>query len=138
MPILHPPLLGIPAVVHLKHNKNYIKIPGSPNDHYRRQKRYSWLVCCNKRIGPLCCIVLLGLLVTCNELSYYQIICYYYFTALAEKTLLKPLINSLCLLIERTTIDHLYLWVIARLRSRRPERLSCFKEEADVLGLKTS
>ena len=73
-----------------------------------------------KSIGPPCCTLLL-LLVARYKLSYHKTICYHLFQYLQRVPCWKPLIISFCsslgstlLLIERTTIDPLYLWVIRR------------------------
>ena len=72
-----------------------------------------------KRIGPPCC-TLLYLLLFMNYLAI-KTICYRYFQYLLRIPWWKPLVISFCsslgstlLLIERTTIDPLYLWVIIR------------------------
>ena len=61
----------------------------------------------------------LFLLVARYNLSHHKTICYHLFQNLQRKPCWKPLIISFCsslgstlLLIERTTIDPLYLWVI--------------------------
>ena len=72
-----------------------------------------------KGLGHLSALYLLLLLVARYNLSYYKTICYLLFQYLQRVPCWKPLIISLCsslgstlLLIERTTIDPLYLWVI--------------------------
>ena len=74
-----------------------------------------------KRIGHLGALYLLLLLVARYNLSYHKTICYHLFQYLQRIPCWKPLIISFCsslgsklLLIERTTIDPQYLWVIIR------------------------
>ena len=79
-----------------------------------------------KGLGHLTALYLLLLLVTRYKLSYHKTICYLLFQCLQRIPCWKPLIISFCsslgstlLLIERTTIDPLYLWVIKTLFWRR-------------------
>ena len=79
-----------------------------------------------KRIGPPCCTLFTFLLVACYKLSYHKTICCHLFQYLERIPCWKPLIisffsplGSTVLLIKRTTIDHLYLWVIKTLFWRR-------------------
>ena len=76
------------------------------------------------RIGHLDALYLLLLLVARYKLSYHKTICYHLFQYLQRIPCWKPLIISFCsslgstlLLIQRTTIDPLYLWVIRRHRA---------------------
>ena len=73
-----------------------------------------------KGLGHLAALYLLLLLVARYKLSYHKTICYHLFQYLHRIPCWKPLIISFCsslgstlLLIERTTIDPLYLWVIS-------------------------
>ena len=75
-----------------------------------------------KGLGHLAALYLLLLLVAHYKLSYHKTICYHLFQYLQRIPCLKPLIISFCsslgstlLLIERTMIDPLYLWVIKTL-----------------------
>ena len=77
-----------------------------------------------KGLGHLAALYLLLLLVARYKLSYHKTICYHLFQYLQRIPCWKPLIISFCsslgstlLLIERTTIDPLYLWVIKNLRA---------------------
>ena len=79
-----------------------------------------------KGLGHLAALYLLLLLVARYNLSYHQTICYHLFQYLQRIPCWEPLIISFCsslgstlLLIERTTIDPLYLWVIKTLFWRR-------------------
>ena len=79
-----------------------------------------------KGLGHLAALYLLLLLVARYKLSYHKTICYHLFQYLQRIPYWKPLIISFCsslgstlLLIERTTIDPLYLWVIQTLFWRR-------------------
>ena len=79
-----------------------------------------------KGLGHLAALYLHLLLVTRYKLPYHKTICYLQFQFLQRKPYWKPLIISFCsslgstlLLIERTTIDPLYLWVIKTLFWRR-------------------
>jgi hypothetical protein len=81
---------------------------------------HSGLSFATKRIRPPCCTLLYLLLIT-NYLAT-KTICYRYFQYLQRIPCWKPLIISFCsslgstlLLIQRTTIDPLYLWVIKTL-----------------------
>ena len=72
-----------------------------------------------KGLGHLAALYLLLLLVARYKLSYHKTICYHLFQYLQRIPCWKPLIISFCsslgstlLLIERTTINPLYLWVI--------------------------
>ena len=72
-----------------------------------------------KRLGHLAALYLLLLLVPRYKLSYHKTICYLLFQCLQRIPCRKPLIISFCssldstlLLIVRTMIDPLYLWVI--------------------------
>ena len=72
-----------------------------------------------KGFGHLAALYLLLLLVARYKLSYHKTICYHLFQYLQRIPCWEPLIISFCsslgstlLLIERTTIDPLYLWVI--------------------------
>ena len=72
-----------------------------------------------KRIGPPSCTLFTLLLVTRYKLSYHKTICYHLFQYLQRIPCWKPLIISFCsslgltlLLIKRTAVDPLYLWVI--------------------------
>ena len=86
-----------------------------------------------KGLGHLAIVYLFLLLVTRYNLSYHKTICYHLFQYLQRIPCWKPLIisffsslSSTLLLIERTTIDPLYLWVINTLfwrRSRGVKRL---------------
>ena len=74
----------------------------------------------HKGLGHLAALYLLYLLVARYKLSYHKTICYHLFQYLQRIPCWKPLIISFCsllgstlLLIERTTIDPLYLWVIS-------------------------
>ena len=73
-----------------------------------------------KGLAHLAALYLLLLLVARYNLSYHKTICYHLFQYLQRIPCWKPLIISFCsslgsilLLIERTTIDPLYLWVIS-------------------------
>ena len=75
-----------------------------------------------KWIGPPCCTLFTFVLVSHYKLSYHKTIGYHLFQYLQRIPCLKPLIISSCsslgstlLLIERTMIDPLYLWVIKTL-----------------------
>ena len=75
-----------------------------------------------KGLGHLAALYLLLLLVARYKLSYHKTICYHLFQYLQRIPCCKPLIISFCsslgstlLLIKRTTIDPLYLWVIKTL-----------------------
>ena len=72
-----------------------------------------------KGLGHLAALYLLLLLVARYKLSYHKTICYHLFQYLQRIPCWKPLIISFCsslgstlLLIERTTIDPLYSWVV--------------------------
>ena len=72
-----------------------------------------------KGLGHLAALYLLLLLVARYNLSYHKTICYHFFQYFQRIPCWKPLIISFCsslgltlLLIERTTKDPLYLWVI--------------------------
>ena len=74
-----------------------------------------------KGFGHLAALYLLLLLVARYNLSYHKTICYHLFQYLQRIPCWKPLIISFCsslgstlLLIKRTTIDPLHLWVISR------------------------
>mgnify|MGYP005824052613 CR=1 FL=1 len=78
-----------------------------------------------KGLGHLAALYLLYLLITRYYLSYHKTIYHLQFPCLQRKPYWKPLIISFCstlgltlLLIERTTIDPLYLWVIKTLFRR--------------------
>ena len=73
-----------------------------------------------KGLGHLAALYLLLLLVARYKLSYHKTICYHLFQYVQRIPCWKPLIISFCsslgsglLLIYRTTIDPLYLWVIS-------------------------
>ena len=75
-----------------------------------------------KGLGHLAALYLLLLLVARYNLSYHKTICYHLFQYLQRIPCWKSLIISFCsslgstlLLIERTTIDPLYLWLIKTL-----------------------
>ena len=75
-----------------------------------------------KGLGHLAALYLLLFLVARYKLSYHKTICYHLFQYLQRIPCWKPLIISFCsslgltlLLIERTTVDSLYLWVIKTL-----------------------
>ena len=75
-----------------------------------------------KGLGYLAALYLLLLLVARYNLSYHKTICYHLFQYLQRIPWWKPLIISFCsslgltlLLIERTMIDPLHLWVIKTL-----------------------
>ena len=79
-----------------------------------------------KGLGHLAALYLLSLLFARYYLSYHKTIYYLLFQCLQRKPYRKPLIISFCpslgstlLLIERTTIDPLHLWVIKTLFWRR-------------------
>ena len=79
-----------------------------------------------KGLGHLAALYLLLLLVARYKLPYHKTICYHLFQYLQRIPCWKPLTISFCsslgstlLLIERTTIDPLYLWVIKTLFWRR-------------------
>ena len=79
-----------------------------------------------KGLGHLAALYLLLLLVACYKLSYHKTICYYLVQDLQRIPCWKPFIISFCsslgstlLLIERTMIDPVYLWVIKILFWRR-------------------
>ena len=87
-----------------------------------------------KRIGPPCCTLFTLLLVTRYKLSYHKTFYYLLFLCLQRIPCWKPLIISFCsslgstlLLIERTMIDLLYLWVI------RPPRRHSNGAPGDIL-----
>ena len=74
-----------------------------------------------KGLGHLASSYLLLLLVARYKLSYHKTICYHLFQYLQRIPCWKPLIISFCsslgltlLLIERTMMDPLYLWVITK------------------------
>ena len=76
----------------------------------------------HKGLGHLATLYLLYLLFACYYLSYHKTIYHLKFQCLQRKPYRKPLIISFCsslgsthLLIERTTIDPLHLWVIKTL-----------------------
>ena len=95
-------------------------IPMCPRERFSLYKNLSRLVLCYKRDwATLLAPYLLLLLVARYNLSYRKTICYHLFQYLQRIPCWKPLISlgSTLLLIERTTIDPLYLWVIRR-RSR--------------------
>ena len=75
----------------------------------------------SKGLGYLSALLLPLPLLVCYKLSCYQTTCYLQFQCLQTLPCWKPLVISFCsslgstlLLIERTTIDPLYLWVIIR------------------------
>ena len=85
-----------------------------------------------KSIGPPCCIFLPLALLACYKLYCHQTMCYLQFQCLQKIPCWKPLVISICsslgstlLLIERTTIDPLYLWVINTLFWRCLSGVKC-------------
>ena len=100
-----------------------------PQECFAYYKKPFWPVLCHKRIGIPCC-TLFTVVVTCPLqiilLSNYLLPT---ISVLAENTLLKTTCHFLLLLvgfdtlIERTTIDPLYLWVITRETSSTSIRL---------------
>ena len=109
-------------------------IPMCPRERFSHYKNLSRLVLCYKKgLGHLAAPYLLSLLVTHYKLSYHKTICHHLFQYLQRIPRWKPLIISFCsllgstlLLIERTTIDPLYLWVTKTLfwhRCRGVKRL---------------
>ena len=92
-----------------------------PQERFSLYKSLSRLVLCYKKDWAtlLHLVYLLLLLVSRYNLSYHKTICYHLFQYLHRIPCWKPLIISFCsslgstlLLIERTMIDPLYLWVI--------------------------
>ena len=91
-----------------------------PKKRFAYYKRLFRPVLCYKNDWDTLLHLLLPLLlITCNKLSFYQTTCYRQFQCLQKLPCWKPLVipfcSSLCstlLLIERTMIDPLYLWVI--------------------------
>ena len=98
------------------------EIPMCPRERFSSYKTLFRLVPCYKRDWATCCTVA----TTCYLLLFaryvsprYTITCYRQFQCLQILPCWKPLVRSFCsslgstlLLIERTTIDPLYLWVI--------------------------
>ena len=93
-----------------------------PRERFSSYKTLFRLVPCYKRDWATCCTVATTcylLLFACNVSPCYTITCYRYFQCLQLLPCWNPFIRDFCsslgstlLLIERTTIDPLYLWVI--------------------------
>ena len=98
-----------------------------PQEQFAYHKRQFWPVLCLKRIGLPCC-TFFSVTVTCSLpiilLSNYSLLI---ISVLADITLLKTVVisfysslGSTLLLIEKTTIDPLYLWAISPARITSP------------------
>ena len=98
-------------------------IPMCPRERFSLYKSLSRLIlCCIKDWSTLLHFFLPLLLLARYKISFYQTICYRQFQCLQKIPCWKPLVISFysslgltLLLIKRTTIDPLYLWVIKTL-----------------------
>ena len=97
-------------------------IPMCPRERFLLYKSLSRLVLCYKRIGPPYCTLFTFVTCCSLQITLSQNYLLPLISVLAEKTLLKTAYHFLCsslgstlLLIERTMIDPLYLWVIKTL-----------------------
>ena len=130
-PSTSPPtyqIIKVPNANHMNMMKTSLTIipnvsSGTPSSLLEFVQAYPLL---HKGLGHLAALYLLLLLVARYNLSYHKSICYHLFQYLQRIPCWKPLIISFCsslgstlLLIERTTIDPLYLWVIKTLFWRR-------------------
>ena len=94
-------------------------IPMCPRERFSHIRTCPDLSLLQKGLGHLVAPYLLSLPVTCYKLCYHKTIYYLQFQCLQRIPYWKPLVISFCssmgstlLLIERTTIDPLHLWVI--------------------------
>ena len=125
-----PPTYQIIKVTNMNHmsmmKTSLTTIPVCPQERFPLYKFVQAFSLLQKGLGHLSAPYLPSLLVTRYKLSYHKTICYHLFQYLQRIPCWKPLIISFCsslgstlLLIERTTIDPLYLWVIKTLFWRR-------------------
>jgi len=101
------------------------EIPVCPREHFSSYKTLFRLVPCYKRDWDTCCTVAITcylLLFACYVSPRYTITCYRYFQCLQLLPSRNPFIRAFCsslgstlLLIKRTMIYPLYLWVIKTL-----------------------
>ena len=117
----HIPNYQVPNVNHMNVMKTSLTIiPMCPRECLSHIRTCTGLSFATKRIGPPCCTLFTFIACYPLQIIYHKTICYLQFQCLQKIPYRKPLVISLCsslgstlLLIKRTMIYPLYLWVIS-------------------------